>query len=201
MWVGMGSAPINPHRQPHAVDELASKAGLRAVATFEAGKGLLVMVLMIALLAVRNRMEDLVEELLYHLHIGFEKHWAQALLKGASDLSDMRIWTVIAFAMIYSTVRFVEAWGLWYRRVWAEWFALLSGCLYLPFEILKVAERRNHWEPIAVLAVNIVIVVYMLEIRVREMRQRSVNDPLLNVEHRPFHDEVRTRPDNSDGQA
>jgi uncharacterized membrane protein (DUF2068 family) len=134
------------------VDEHASKAGLRAVAVFEAGKGILVLALAAALVAVRDHIEDLAEDLLYHLHIGFDHRLAQA--------------------MSYATVRFVEAWGLWHRRVWAEWFALLSGALYLPFEILKVAEHRG-WETIAVLVINLVIVFYMLEIRIREARSRE----------------------------
>ena len=172
MFVGMGSTPIGPHREPHAVDEHASKAGLRTVAIFEAGKGVLALALAITLIAVRDRVEDLAEELLYHLHVAFDHRWAQALLHGASDLSDMRIWMVLAVAAVYATVRFTEAWGLWHQRVWAEWFALLSGALYLPIELLKVAEYP-HWQPISILAINLAIVLYMLEIRVREVRSRE----------------------------
>jgi uncharacterized membrane protein (DUF2068 family) len=131
-----------------------------------------VIALAIALVAVRDHIEDLAEELLYHLHIGFDHRWAQALLHGASNLSDMRIWTVVAVALSYATVRFIEAWGLWQRRIWAEWFALLSGTLYLPLEILKVAEHRR-WETIAILVINLAIVLYMLEIRIRESRSRK----------------------------
>ncbi len=58
-------------------------------------KGVLALLVAVILIAVRHRMEDLAEELLYHLHIGFDQKWAQALLHGASDLSDMRVWTVL----------------------------------------------------------------------------------------------------------
>jgi uncharacterized membrane protein (DUF2068 family) len=169
---GMSSAPHRPHREPQAVDEHASKAGLRAVAVFESAKGVLVLALAIALTAVHHRIEDFAEELLYHLHIDFDHRWAQAFMQGASKLGNMRLWTILSVAFSYAAVRFVEAWGLWHRRVWAEWFALLSGALYLPIEILKVAERAS-WERIAVLAINLVIVLYMLEIRVREIRSRE----------------------------
>ncbi len=170
--VGMDSTPHSPHRQPQAVDVHASKTGLRAVAVFESTKGLLVLVLTALVVVWRDRMEDLAEELLYHLHIGFEHRWTQVLLHGASNLSDMRVWSVVAVALSYAAVRFVEAWGLWQRRVWAEWFALLSGALYLPLEIVKVAEHRR-WEAIAILAINLAIVFYMLEIRIREVRSRA----------------------------
>jgi uncharacterized membrane protein (DUF2068 family) len=168
----MSSTPHRQHRPPQAVDEHASKAGLRAVAVFESVKGVLVLVLAVALVAVHHRIEDFAEELLYHLHIDFDHRLAQALMHGASKLGDMRVWTVVSIACSYAAVRFVEAWGLWHRRVWAEWFALLSGALYLPLEILKVAEQAT-WERIAVLAINLVIIFYMMIIRISETRLRE----------------------------
>ncbi|HEY3938108.1 MAG TPA: DUF2127 domain-containing protein [Bryobacteraceae bacterium] len=169
------SLPHEPHPPPHlpqAVDQRASAAGLKTVAIFEALKGLIVVVLAIALLSVRTHIEDYAEDLLYHLNIDFDHRFAQAFLRAASKLSDARGWTVALAALTYSTVRFVEAWGLWQRRVWAEWFALLSGALYLPWELLRIAEHAT-WDRIAVLGVNIVIVLYMLEIRIRDVRSSS----------------------------
>jgi Predicted membrane protein len=69
----------------------------------------------------------------------------------------------------YSSVRFTEAWGLWKRRVWAEWFALLSGALYLPWEIVKVAERPNLVH-LTVFITNMIVLLYMLYIRVAATR-------------------------------
>ena len=166
--MGMSLAE-KPRQVPPAVDERASTAGLRAVATFEAAKGLLVLALAFALIAVHDRIENLAEDLLYHLNVDFDRGFAQAFLNAATKLSDARTWTVALAAVTYSSVRFVEAWGLWNRRVWAEWFALLSGALYLPWEILKIAERPS-WQHIAVLVVNVGIVLYMLEIRIRGAR-------------------------------
>jgi len=50
--------------------------------------------------------------------------------------------------------------------VWAEWFALLSGTIYLPFEIVKVIERPNvlHF---TILLGNLIIILYMGYIRLR----------------------------------
>jgi uncharacterized membrane protein (DUF2068 family) len=171
VFVGMGDEPQKTHHQPLALDEHASKAGLRTVAVFESVKGLAVIVLAGALIVYHDHIEDFAEDLLYNLHVDFDRRWAQAFMRGASRLSDTRLWTILAIAFSYAAVRFVEAWGLWNRRVWAEWFALLSGTLYLPLEILKVAERAS-WERVGVLAVNLVIILYMLEIRVREARLR-----------------------------
>ncbi|MBV9760955.1 MAG: DUF2127 domain-containing protein [Acidobacteriaceae bacterium] len=161
------SAPVTPpHPAPSAIDERASTAGLRAVAGFEALKGAVVLLLGLTLFILHRHAEDYAERLLYHLHMDPDRHFARAILNAALKLSDARLWTIAAATLTYCTVRFVEAWGLWNRRVWAEWFALLSGAMYLPWEILKVSERAD-WERIGVLAVNIVIVLYMLEVRIR----------------------------------
>jgi uncharacterized membrane protein (DUF2068 family) len=154
---------------PSAVDERSSDAGLRAVASFEAFKGILVILLGLFVVIYHQRAEDVTENLLDHLHINPDRRLGNALMHAAATVSDARLWTIAAAIVAYSTVRFIEAWGLWHRRVWAEWFALLSGAMYLPLELLKVAERTT-WERIAVLAINAVIVLYMLYIRLRERR-------------------------------
>lgn len=153
---------------PPGIDQQANKTALRAVASLEALKGIAVLLLGIALLGlVHKDAEEVAENLLEHLHVNPDRRLAQALLDAASHLTDARLWTILAAAVTYAGVRFTEAWGLWNRRVWAEWFALLSGALYLPWELLKLAEQPN-WEHIALLFVNLCILGYMLEIRIRE---------------------------------
>ena len=162
-----------PATVPLAVDERTSKAGLRAVASFEAAKGAIVLVLGITILALHSHVQDLAENLLYHLHIDFDRRLGHMMLNAATTLSDARLWTIGAAVGTYSSVRFIEAWGLWNRRVWAEWFALLSGTMYLPWELLKLVERVD-WDRVAVLIINLAIVLYMLFIRIRECRGRGI---------------------------
>src|SRR5581483_964893 len=163
----MGSSviPIRP-AAPQAVDDHSSAAGLRTVATFEALKGLAVLLIGVTLFVVHKHAPDMAENLLFHLHIDPDRRLGNMLMNAAAKLSDARLLTIAAATLAYCTVRLVEAWGLWNRRVWAEWFALLSGAMYLPWEILKIAERTD-WERIGVVGVNLVIILYMLEIRVR----------------------------------
>jgi uncharacterized membrane protein (DUF2068 family) len=163
-------APLPPNAPaPQAIDTRSSPAGLRAVATFEALKGGVVFLLGITLLAVHKHAEDFAATLLFHLHIDPDRRLAHMLMDAATRLSDARLLTIAAAALTYCAVRWVEAWGLWNRRIWAEWFALLSGALYLPWEILKIVERVT-WEHVGVLVMNIAIIVYMLYIRIRDCR-------------------------------
>jgi uncharacterized membrane protein (DUF2068 family) len=166
------SAPeTHPHRPPpEAVDERASTAGLRAVATFEAIKGGAVLLLGLGLLALLHKdVEAAAEQLLVHLHINPDRRLSHALLNAASRVTDARLWGIAGGAVAYASVRFTEAWGLWHRRVWAEWFALLSGTLYLPWEIVKLVERANLLH-ITLFAGNLVVILYMLRIRLQACR-------------------------------
>jgi len=187
-------------QNPLSVDVRTSKAGLRAVASFEALKGALVLVLGIALIAVHSHVQELVENLLYHLHIDFDRRLGHMALNAATTISDARWWAIGAAIGMYSSVRFIEAWGLWNRRVWAEWFALLSGCLYLPWELLKVVERPD-WDRVAVLVINLVIVVYMLWIRIRECRGRGLACTDSALEHEASAKESPLRSSNVQGGA
>ncbi len=168
---------------PQAVDEHSSKAGLRTVASFEALKGVVVLVLGVTLLVYHSHVQDLTENLLYHLHIDFDRRFGHMLLNAALTVSDARWWTIGAAVGSYASVRFIEAWGLWNRRVWAEWFALLSGALYLPWEFLKLVERVD-WDRVAILVINLIIVIYMITIRVSECRGRGIacSEPVKPVE-------------------
>ncbi len=42
----------------------------------------------------------------------------------------------------------------------AEWIALISGTIYLPYEIYKVVHKQNLFH-VSVLLINIAVVLYM----------------------------------------
>jgi uncharacterized membrane protein (DUF2068 family) len=64
-------------------------------------------------------------------------------------------------------MRFVESYGLWKQRVWAEWLALVSGASYLPLEIYELSRRASaaKW---TLFLLNLVIVLYMAFLRVQD---------------------------------
>ncbi len=164
-------AKLKPRRRPvpQAIDTHHT-AGLRTVAVFEAVKGLLVVLVEVGLLSLLHKdVSAVAERFVRHLHMNPEHRFSHVILEAANRMTDAKLWALAGGAAAYSTVRFVEAYGLWNRRVWAEWFALLSGCLYLPWEIYEIADRPT---PIrfGVLAGNLVIVLYMLKIRLDAYR-------------------------------
>jgi uncharacterized membrane protein (DUF2068 family) len=145
------------------VKEIA--AGVRAIAFFEAVKGGLVLVAGFGLLALVHRdLEDLAERLVMHSHLNPASHYPRVFIEAAAHTSDSRLRTLAALAFVYSTVRFVEAYGLWKMRAWAEWFAIISGCVYLPVELYELVEKPTLIRA-GILILNALVVAYLLYVR------------------------------------
>src|SRR6266851_2199220 len=152
--------------QPKAAAQRRRLAAIRAVASLEMAKGLVVLLLGFgAVSLVHKDAWDVAEALLRFLHVDPDHHhYAQVFLNLADNVTDARLWAVAAGATAYSIVRFVEAYGLWRELAWAEWFALISGALYVPFEAYELVRRPTPIH-LAVLLVNLGIVFYMLYLR------------------------------------
>jgi uncharacterized membrane protein (DUF2068 family) len=141
--------------------------GLRTVAVIEATKGALVLFLGLGLFSLIHKdLDDVAEHLTDMLRVNPDGKLSNLFFKAADRLTDKTLLVLAIGAMMYSTVRFVEAYGLWHEREWAEWFALLSGCLYLPWEMLSII-RHPHPFKWVLLAINLLVVLYMLVLRLR----------------------------------
>ena len=139
--------------------------GLRTVAFLEFLKGVAVLLLGFGLVSLVHRDAwEVAENFLEFLRINPDHRFAQVFLNLADRLNDMHLWQVAAIAATYSTLRFVESYGLWRARAWAEWLALASGMIYLPFEIYELARKPTPIR-VAILLINVAIVLYMLYLR------------------------------------
>lgn len=159
----MPEAETHTMEAPKHVTEIA--AGVRAIAFLETLKGTLVLVAGFGLLSlVHHDLEDLAERLVTHSHLNPASHYPRVFIEAAANTSDARLRTMAALAFAYSTIRFVEAYGLWKMRAWAEWFAIISGCVYLPIEVYELFKGVTLIKA-GILILNAVIVAYLLYIR------------------------------------
>jgi len=84
-------------------------------------------------------------------------HYPHIFVDAASRVTDTNLWMLAARPALYAAVRGVEAYGLWYERRWAEWFALIAGGVYVPVEIYELI-RHPSWMKAMVLTTNLMIV-------------------------------------------
>jgi uncharacterized membrane protein (DUF2068 family) len=134
---------------------------VRTIAVFEAAKGALVLLAGLGLLSLINRdVQDIAERLVRHSHLNPASHYPRIFLDASSRVTNSHLWMLAGAAAVYAVVRFVEAYGLWFERRWAEWFALVAGAIYVPVEIYELIHRAT-WVKAAVLTTNLAIVAYM----------------------------------------
>jgi uncharacterized membrane protein (DUF2068 family) len=157
----MSSITTTPERK--SVRRHSHRAGLRTVAFVEALKGILALLGAYGLIVMIRRdvdFGDAAEHILFFFHINPNHHWSRQFLSAADKMSNASIAMIAGIALAYATLRFLEGYGLWKQRVWAEWLAIISGCLYLPFEIYKLIRHPDelHW---IILGINILVVLYI----------------------------------------
>lgn len=148
---------------------------VRAVALLEVAKGALVLLAGFgALSLIHHDAQRLAEQLVGHLHLNPAKHYPRIFIDAAAHLTDARLWVLAALAAAYGLVRFVEVYGLWRGRRWAEWFAVVSGGIYVPFELYELLQGVT-WLSLGALGVNVLIVGFMLNALLRDHPADSAN--------------------------
>jgi len=149
--------------------------GLRTVALLEAAKGLVVLLVGLGLFSLVHRdVQSFAEKLIQHAHLNPAAHYPHIFLDLSQRITDTRLWQLAAAAAAYSAVRFIEAYGLWHARSWGQWFAALSGAVYIPFEIGELIRKPN-WISVGALLLNAAIVAFMAYSLYRENLARTTN--------------------------
>ena len=135
--------------------------GLRVVAGFEAAKGVVVLLAGFGVLLLIHRdVQAVAERLVVHLHLNPANRYPRIFLRAATESTPGHLRLLALGAFGSSVMRFIEAAGVWRERRWAEWFAVATGLIYVPFEAAAVAHRADA-EPVVALLLNLAIVSYM----------------------------------------
>lgn len=135
--------------------------GLRTVAVFEAAKGALVLLAGFGVLALVNQnTQQVADQIVRHFHLNPASRYPRIFLQLAGEATPLRLWLLAAGALFYALVRFLEAYGLWCERRWAEWLAVVSSGIYLPIEIWELTKGLT-WLRVTLPVVNLVIVLYL----------------------------------------
>lgn len=145
--------------------------GLQSIAVIEGIKGAIVLLSGLGLASlVHHDVQSVAEQLVRKLHLNPAKHYPHIFIDAAAQLTDARLWTLAAGAAAYAGWRFLEAYGLWKARAWAEWLAAISGSIYIPFEIYELTRGATLLR-VVTFSINVVIVAVM----VRALLQRRAN--------------------------
>jgi uncharacterized membrane protein (DUF2068 family) len=152
-----------------------TKTGVHVIAIFEAVKGTLGIAAGFGILSLLHRdIPAFAADLIEVLHLNSESHLAHRIVETVTRLNPSNLKIFFILALVYSAVRFVEAYGLWRLRAWAEWFAIISGALYVPVEIYEVFQKFTVFR-VGVLLVNIGVVIYLYSFRREQKHDEEVH--------------------------
>ena len=140
---------------------------LKAVAGFEAFKGMLAIAGIFGLLSLlHHNLHAVALDLIGHFHLNPQQHLSSLLIEGADHLSATAPRTIVLILSLYAAMRLIEAWGLWHDRAWGAGFGILATGIYIPFELWHLWHQPTV-AAIAVLLINLALVAVMVA-RLRE---------------------------------
>ncbi|MDP3088286.1 MAG: DUF2127 domain-containing protein [Methylotenera sp.] len=135
---------------------------LRTIAIYQVIKGLAAIIASIGILNMTHQnVRHFTSLLINYFHLDSDAHYFKTLFDYTDLLSNDDLHILVLMACTYAVIRFIEGYGLWRNRIWAEWLAAVSGSIYLPIEISHLLKHASIIN-IAVLTINVVVVVYMI---------------------------------------
>jgi uncharacterized membrane protein (DUF2068 family) len=161
----------------HALEKIhPSKTGVHVIAVFEAVKGTLGLIAGFGILSLIHRdIAAFADDLIEVLHLNSEGHIAHRIVETVTKLNPANIKVFFALSLLYAAIRFVEAYGLWRLRAWAEWFAIISGSLYVPIEVYEIFQKPTVFRVLILLA-NIGIVIYLYSFRKEQKHEQEIHE-------------------------
>jgi uncharacterized membrane protein (DUF2068 family) len=115
---------------------------------------------------------DEVAALADHFRFNPESRLVNIILDRATLLNDPILRRIGILAFAYATLSYFEGIGLFFEKVWAEYLTLIITASFLPFEIVEIF-RRQTWFRFSLLAVNLLVFVYLLQLLLMRARERA----------------------------
>ncbi len=150
-----------------------TRKAIRAIALIEALKGAVVLLAGTGVLTLIHRdLHQLAVRLVEHSHLNPASKYPRIFIDALGNLHDSQLLLLALGAALYSALRFVESYGLFRERAWAEVLAAVSGAIYLPIEVTELLERATVLRAL-VLGINVVVVAVMVQALLQRRRAGS----------------------------
>ena len=152
--------------------------GLRIIGLIKLGKAALLMATTYGL--YRLRKPDLVDQLygwLNTLTDSFERRLLERSLDWVDSLGADRIHNILLATSVYTLILLAEGIGLCLHKTWAEWVTVVASSSLIPFELwhLFFGVRHNTMAVLAATILNVVIVIYLVQVLRRTRRARQLH--------------------------
>lgn len=152
----------------------ADYRGLKAIAVIEFIKGCLALAVAIWFLSTLGDDWGKAVENLLSTHVpsvSLSTRWINFF-----EIFDRKYQSIVAIGLlVYAVLHIVEAVGLWHRLYWAEWLGVISGGVYIPFEVYEMIFHPS-WVAAGIFCINLTVVGYLIMvIKNNPRRQKAVS--------------------------
>ena len=140
-----------------------SPTTLLLIALFKLFKG--VVLLMVAIGALRMLHRDVSAAVMHwidFLRVDPDNQFIHRLIVRSFGIEAKQLKEISAGTFFYSSILLTEGVGLLMKKHWAEYFTVISTAVFIPLEIYEIFHRFT-WVRVAVLAVNVAIVWYLVD--------------------------------------
>lgn len=143
---------------------------LYAIIVIKLLKGALLLLLALGVYKLSDsNLPELFRAVLQFLHIDPEKKFFTDLANQIALITPAKVVLVAGGAFLYSLFSLVEGVGLMFRVSWAGWLAIGESAFFVPIEMYELVHRPTL-TVLAILALNVFIVWYLLQNRHRLFR-------------------------------
>lgn len=140
----------------------ANQRALRVIAVYKFVKCAGLILLACVVFGFTNEpFVDKVARLVDHLPIQTGRHVLQHWMDQLTGMTPSHFVFAGIAACIYAALFFVEGFGLWTGKRWAEYLTTIATASLIPFEIYELVLHVT-WVKIVVLIANVAIVFYLI---------------------------------------
>lgn len=140
---------------------------LYAIIAIKLAKGLLLVLLAAGVYSLSDdNLPEQFRQLLRFFHLDPEKKFFTDLARNISHITPNNVIWVARGTVLYSAFSLVEGVGLIFRVSWAGWLAIGESVFFIPIEVYELVHKFTVSVAV-ILAVNVVIVWYLLQNRRR----------------------------------
>ena len=152
-------------------------------------KGIALVLLALGIFSLANKdLPDLFDQFLRWVHFDPERNFFQGISDWLDTITAANMRVFASGTLLYGLFLLVGGTGLAFRAKWAIWLAIGESAFFIPIEIFELIRRRLPNSPdqqrqqlfhhpkiglLIVLALNILIVWYLLANRKRLFRHHS----------------------------
>ena len=159
-------------RDTVAVNTSTSRhSGLRWIALFKLGKALLLLAVGVGVLTlVHQDLAQVLRQLVAALHVDPENRYLHKLIARLGLMTDRQLQELSLGSFVYAAVQLTEGVGLWRGKAWAEYLTVVATSSLIPLELYELS-RHLTWPRVLVLAINVLVVGYLVWLLRTERRR------------------------------